>query len=414
MTTKDDLLLSFDKETSVSNDKSYLNLNWNKNSKNPVLFPAQLKFSKISTFTTLNDKEEERAKKCWKKTDFSNTNNSSTLSLHIEAIENPLKADASDSFVGETKESLNKEKLGSQIFTASSVIIQNPFESPRQQNERAPEPQIFHFRALQQLLNPNEMDAVNDIDLAESIDAIDAIFGDEDADENGLIDLFNLYRQYFTRVMWERIFRRLRRTRAVRVFWVRRLFHDEHFVQITGFTRTEAQNLVFSIGHRFIRLTKRSWAVQVPEAFIIALRMLRTGKDFWNNGMFVGLSKSTAHKCFWQVVNAVISELSHLVSLNLTPQQWKHQATIIHNRYHISHFVGFIDGSYITIKNIGRRKSWKGFPAINMTLMVDGSGYIRFVSCMILEYIDLVVLHDLYEKDGNHLKAHQLVATALT
>uniref|UniRef100_A0AC35FF54 DDE Tnp4 domain-containing protein n=1 Tax=Panagrolaimus sp. PS1159 TaxID=55785 RepID=A0AC35FF54_9BILA len=228
------------------------------------------------------------------------------------------------------------------------------------------------------------MDAINDIDLVEAIDDIDAILGEQEAEENGLNDLFALYRQYFTMVMWDRIFRRLRRTRAARVFWVRRLFHDEHFVQITGFTRTEAQNLLFTIGHRFIRLTKRSWAVQVPEAFIVALRMLRTGKDFWNNGMFVGLSKSTAHRCFWQVVNAVISELSHLISLNLTPQQWKHQATIIHNSYGISHVVGFIDGSYIMIKNIGRRKSWrcrKGFPAINMTLMVDGTGYIRFITC---------------------------------
>jgi hypothetical protein len=161
-------------------------------------------------------------------------------------------------------------------------------EFPRQQNERAPEPQIFHFGPLQQLLNPNAMDAINDIDLVEAIDDIDAILGEQEAEENGLNDLFALYRQYFTMVMWDRIFRRLRRTRAARVFWVRRLFHDEHFVQITGFTRTEAQNLLFTIGHRFIRLTKRSWAVQVPEAFIVALRMLRTGKDFWNNGMFVG------------------------------------------------------------------------------------------------------------------------------
>uniref|UniRef100_A0A914QC28 Uncharacterized protein n=1 Tax=Panagrolaimus davidi TaxID=227884 RepID=A0A914QC28_9BILA len=115
------------------------------------------------------------------------------------------------------------------------------------------------------------MDAINDIDAVEAIHAIDAILGEDDVEENGVVNLFTLYRQYFTRVTWERIFQRLRRTRAARVFWVRRLFHDAHFVEITGFTRTEAQNLFYTTGHRFIRLTKRSWAVQVPETFIIAI-----------------------------------------------------------------------------------------------------------------------------------------------
>lgn len=96
------------------------------------------------------------------------------------------------------------------------------------------------------------------------------------------------------------------------------------------------------------------------------------------------MSKSTAHRCFWQVVNAVVEELPGLISLDLTDAQWMHQATLIHDTYGISHCVGFIDGSYIMIKNIGRRKSWfcrKGYPAINMTIMVDACGYIRFVSC---------------------------------
>uniref|UniRef100_A0A914QS25 BAR domain-containing protein n=1 Tax=Panagrolaimus davidi TaxID=227884 RepID=A0A914QS25_9BILA len=95
------------------------------------------KSSKISTFKTFND-DNDNFKKQWKKENTSNTINKSTLSLHITAYENSTEAAASDLFGDGKIEGLKKEKFGliktsGQSF-ADAFKFQNPFEFPRQQD----------------------------------------------------------------------------------------------------------------------------------------------------------------------------------------------------------------------------------------------------------------------------------------
>uniref|UniRef100_A0A914R955 Uncharacterized protein n=1 Tax=Panagrolaimus davidi TaxID=227884 RepID=A0A914R955_9BILA len=94
----------------------------------------------------------------WKKIDFSNTKNNSTLSLHIAAYENSSEAVASDLFDGKNNEEKFETKNIKQSFLVSTFVVQNPFEFPRQQNDNAvpSEPEVSQFKASQKLLNPNK------------------------------------------------------------------------------------------------------------------------------------------------------------------------------------------------------------------------------------------------------------------
>uniref|UniRef100_A0AC35ETV7 C2H2-type domain-containing protein n=1 Tax=Panagrolaimus sp. PS1159 TaxID=55785 RepID=A0AC35ETV7_9BILA len=161
----------------------YSNLNLNQSFKIPILIPVQ-SLSKLDNNknddSTVNDKNGEKGylqswnkssnlslnalkindggrtempENFWNKNDSSFSTKNSTLSLHITAHES---LDASDSFIDKSNDGgkLNSIKNAKQI-SADSIFISNPFEFPRQQNDKMPEPEVSKFTASQQLLNPN-------------------------------------------------------------------------------------------------------------------------------------------------------------------------------------------------------------------------------------------------------------------
>uniref|UniRef100_A0AC35G263 Uncharacterized protein n=1 Tax=Panagrolaimus sp. PS1159 TaxID=55785 RepID=A0AC35G263_9BILA len=114
--------------------------------------------SKYSNTLSLNGENE----KCWKKNDFSNATNNSTISLHISVYENSNEG-SSDSFNKNFQKSLLIQKQ-KQINPTSTFNAQNPFEFSRQEDSgEAEPPEVSQFVANQRLLNTNESTvAVND------------------------------------------------------------------------------------------------------------------------------------------------------------------------------------------------------------------------------------------------------------
>uniref|UniRef100_A0A914QBK0 Non-structural maintenance of chromosomes element 4 n=1 Tax=Panagrolaimus davidi TaxID=227884 RepID=A0A914QBK0_9BILA len=100
----------------------------------------------LSPFFGFNDdSENEEGLKKSKNT----KTNSNTLFLHIFAYENFHEV---SSFVGKKREN------SKQFIIDPKLVIQNPFEFPRQQNDNvAPAPETAQFKATQQLLNPNSL-----------------------------------------------------------------------------------------------------------------------------------------------------------------------------------------------------------------------------------------------------------------
>uniref|UniRef100_A0AC35GAQ6 Uncharacterized protein n=1 Tax=Panagrolaimus sp. PS1159 TaxID=55785 RepID=A0AC35GAQ6_9BILA len=149
MATKSDKY-SFIEQRFTTSENQYYNLNLNPSKKCATLIPVQSnskpkndkywvsdnyeekeklqswkKSSKISTFKTLNEDNND-LKKRWKNENVLKTINESTLSLHISAYKKPCFTD--------------------------SLKFRNPFEFPRQQNgDQRNKPEIMEFKATQQL-----------------------------------------------------------------------------------------------------------------------------------------------------------------------------------------------------------------------------------------------------------------------
>uniref|UniRef100_A0AC34FZT0 Uncharacterized protein n=1 Tax=Panagrolaimus sp. ES5 TaxID=591445 RepID=A0AC34FZT0_9BILA len=92
----------------------------------------------------------------------SRATNSSTLSLHIAAYENSVEALDFTTFTESFHKNINKVLFSREISCVQKLnglsLPPNPFEIPRQQEDRAKEPEIMKFKSSQRLLNPNKLD----------------------------------------------------------------------------------------------------------------------------------------------------------------------------------------------------------------------------------------------------------------
>uniref|UniRef100_A0AC34FP12 RNA helicase n=1 Tax=Panagrolaimus sp. ES5 TaxID=591445 RepID=A0AC34FP12_9BILA len=143
---------------------------------------------KLLDFTILNDLKAKRDSATWNKSSNKNlssrclnvaaesekdhefekskSTNNSTLSLHIAEYENSVEVEAEANHCKTEDLKRKKEKTNlfkkwevlKQVFAGSSLLTENPFEFPRQQEDWNNYPEMMQFKASQRLSNPNEED----------------------------------------------------------------------------------------------------------------------------------------------------------------------------------------------------------------------------------------------------------------
>uniref|UniRef100_A0AC35GVP9 Uncharacterized protein n=1 Tax=Panagrolaimus sp. PS1159 TaxID=55785 RepID=A0AC35GVP9_9BILA len=121
----------------------------------------------LATFNT--DAEVKEANKGLKKGGSIDNTKNSILSLHISAYENSFESAALVEGKSVKKEIYGsiKEKEGlDQICMTLTHVVQNPFEFPRQQNDKVFEPEVSQYKASQKFITPDQNS--NDIILPKS------------------------------------------------------------------------------------------------------------------------------------------------------------------------------------------------------------------------------------------------------
>uniref|UniRef100_A0AC35F2E7 Uncharacterized protein n=1 Tax=Panagrolaimus sp. PS1159 TaxID=55785 RepID=A0AC35F2E7_9BILA len=107
---------------------------------------------------------EEKSQKGWKNENVTSANANSALSLHITAYENFIEASNSDNF--ETKKNKSRkenknEKTWKNVKQIFARTFASSFEIPRQKEDQImSEPEIMQFKATQKLLDPNQLNFV--------------------------------------------------------------------------------------------------------------------------------------------------------------------------------------------------------------------------------------------------------------
>uniref|UniRef100_A0AC35F695 Actin n=1 Tax=Panagrolaimus sp. PS1159 TaxID=55785 RepID=A0AC35F695_9BILA len=153
-------------QTFHKNQYSNLNLNqtcsksyYNKNCDSAISDKCKereklFSLEKPSEWLKLNNNAEKELEKQWKKESSFSATKKSALSLQIAAYEveaNPFNGKNKENIKNDISGSIGNEK----IVLTSKLIVQNPFEFPRQQSDKMSEPEMSQFKASQHLLSPN-------------------------------------------------------------------------------------------------------------------------------------------------------------------------------------------------------------------------------------------------------------------
>uniref|UniRef100_A0AC35EZ10 Uncharacterized protein n=1 Tax=Panagrolaimus sp. PS1159 TaxID=55785 RepID=A0AC35EZ10_9BILA len=161
-----------------NDNNQYSNINLNQSKKTSTLIPVHSQnksyndkhcvsdkyktYSWVEDYKSANSNTEARTKganKSWKKSGSTDNTKNSTLSLHIIAYKNSFEVDSL--IEGKKDESIKKEKYESikekEDYKQICIFLpQNPFEFPRQQNDKVSESEVSKYKASQRLINSDQ------------------------------------------------------------------------------------------------------------------------------------------------------------------------------------------------------------------------------------------------------------------